>query len=87
MCVGWISTSGSGSFAGFFEMWFFSAKCQCEIKMTNSQDRVWLFSTLEEANEKLTSYESETTSKFCCVRSEKDFGSIGKSVSYHLNLS
>ena len=35
-------------------------------------------SSIEEANEKIDAYETETTSRFCCVRASKDFGRTGK---------
>ena len=31
-------------------------------------------SSIEEANDKITAFETTTTSRFCCVRADKDFG-------------
>ena len=34
-------------------------------------------SSIEEANDKITAFETATTSRFCCVRADKDFGRTG----------
>ena len=34
-------------------------------------------SSIEEANYKITAFETATTSRFCCVRADKDFGRTG----------
>ena len=34
-------------------------------------------SSIEEANDKITAFETATTSRFCCVQADKDFGRTG----------
>ena len=41
--------------------------------------------TAEEAKEKIEAFETRTASRFCCVRSDKNFGRIGE-YSYHWKL-
>ena len=43
-------------------------------------------SSIEEANEKIDAYETETTSRFCCVRASKDFGRTGKKLADVFNM-